>query len=87
MILRQILHNSPAVASSYLFGYGRGLSGKTTSTIGFDRRFNKAFAIEDRQAFVDLMVRGIPLPPPNAAANRARNLGRNTEVESLVTVP
>jgi hydroxyacylglutathione hydrolase len=64
---------------------GRGLSGKTTSTIGFERRFNKAFSIDDRQAFLDAMVRNIPLPPPNAAANRSRNLGRQTEVESLVT--
>jgi glyoxylase-like metal-dependent hydrolase (beta-lactamase superfamily II) len=65
---------------------GRGLSGKTTSTIGFERRFNKAFSIEDRKAFVDAMVRDIPLPPPNAAANRSKNLGRQTD-ESLVTVP
>jgi hydroxyacylglutathione hydrolase len=64
---------------------GRGLSGKTTSTIGFERRFNKAFSIDDRQAFVDAMVRDIPLPPPNAAANRSINLGRQIELESLVT--
>jgi hydroxyacylglutathione hydrolase len=63
---------------------GRGLSGKTTSTIGFERRFNKAFAIEDRQAFVDAMIRDIPSPPPNAAANRSSNLGRAEGVESLV---
>ena len=65
---------------------GRGLSGKTTSTIGFERRFNKAFSIDDRQAFVDAMLRDIPLPPPNAAANRARNLGRQGDIASLVTV-
>jgi glyoxylase-like metal-dependent hydrolase (beta-lactamase superfamily II) len=64
---------------------GRGLSGKPTSTIGFERRFNKAFSIDDRQAFVDLMVRDIPLPPPNAAANRSRNLGRQVERDSLIT--
>ncbi|HEY8848566.1 MAG TPA: MBL fold metallo-hydrolase, partial [Thermoanaerobaculia bacterium] len=58
---------------------------KTTSTIGFERRFNKAFSIDDRQAFVDAMVRDIPLPPPNAATNRSRNLGRQIDVESLVT--
>src|SRR5687767_7498535 len=55
---------------------GRGLSGKPTSTIGFERRFNKAFAIEERDAFVDAMLREIPPPPPNASANRAANLGR-----------
>ena len=64
---------------------GRGLSGKTTSTIGFERRFNRAFSIDDRQAFVDAMVRDIPLPPPNAAANRSRNLGRQREVASQLT--
>ncbi len=66
---------------------GRGLSGKTTSTIGFERRFNKAFSIDDRQAFVDAMVRDIPLPPPNAAGNRTRNLGRQVALESLVAAP
>ena len=64
---------------------GRGLSGKTTSTIGFERRFNKAFSIDDRQAFVDAMVHDIPLPPPNAAANRSINLGRQEEVASQLT--
>jgi glyoxylase-like metal-dependent hydrolase (beta-lactamase superfamily II) len=60
---------------------GRGLSGKPTSTIGFERRFNKAFAIEERDAFVDAMLRDIPPPPPNASANRAANLG-----DALVSV-
>ena len=64
---------------------GRGLSGKTTSTIGFERRFNRAFSIDDRQAFVDAMLRDIPLPPPNAAANRSQNLGRQGQVASQLT--
>lgn len=54
---------------------GRGLSGKPTSTIGFERRYNKAFRIEDRHTFVDAMVREIPPQPPNAAMHRAANLG------------
>ncbi len=29
---------------------GRRLSGKTSSTIGFERRFNRAFATEERTA-------------------------------------
>jgi hydroxyacylglutathione hydrolase len=66
---------------------GRGLSGKTASTIGFERRFNKAFSIDDRQAFVDAMVKDIPLPPPNAAENRTRNLGRQIALESMVAAP
>jgi hydroxyacylglutathione hydrolase len=55
---------------------GRGLSGKATSTIGFERRFNKAFRIEQRDAFVAAMLRDIPPPPERAAFVRAYNLGR-----------
>jgi glyoxylase-like metal-dependent hydrolase (beta-lactamase superfamily II) len=54
---------------------GRGLSGKATSTIGFERRFNRAFSIRDEDAFVDLMLREIPPRPPRAAEIRAENLG------------
>ncbi|MER8833147.1 MBL fold metallo-hydrolase [Mesorhizobium sp. M0909] len=55
--------------------YGRSLSGKPTSTIGFEKRFNKAFRIEDEGTFVATMVADIPLPPPDAARNRATNAG------------
>lgn len=55
---------------------GRGLSAKPWSTIGFERRFNKAFAVEDRERFVDAMLRDVPPPPPNASENRAANLGK-----------
>jgi len=55
---------------------GRALSGNPTSTIGFERRFNKTFAIDDEAAFVAAMLRDIPPAPPNAAATRAANLGR-----------
>jgi hydroxyacylglutathione hydrolase len=54
---------------------GRSLSGKPTSTIGFERRFNKAFRIEDETAFVSAMTAEIPPPPPNAALTRAANAG------------
>lgn len=54
---------------------GRSLSGKPTSTIGFERRFNKAFLIEDEDAFVSAMVADIPPPPPDAARTRAANAG------------
>lgn len=56
---------------------GRGLSGKPVSTIGFERRFNRAFGIADRDAFVEFMLRDIPPPPAGAAAIRAANLGRS----------
>ena len=54
---------------------GRGLSGKATSTIGFERRFNRAFSIHDEEEFVELMLREIPPRPPRAAEIRAENLG------------
>ena len=46
------------------------------STIGFERRFNKAFSVQDRAAFVERMLRDLPPPPPDAAAIRAANLGK-----------
>jgi hydroxyacylglutathione hydrolase len=55
---------------------GRSLSGKPTSTIGFERRYNKAFAINDAADFVRFMVAEIPPAPPEAAAVRAANAGR-----------
>jgi glyoxylase-like metal-dependent hydrolase (beta-lactamase superfamily II) len=54
---------------------GRGLSGKPSSTIGFERRFNRAFSLTDEQAFVGLMLTEIPPPPARAQEIRAENLG------------
>ena len=54
---------------------GRSLSGKPMSTIGFEKRFNKAFQIDDKDEFVRCMLENIPTPPPDAAKNRAINLG------------
>ena len=54
---------------------GRGLSGNPTSTIGFERRFNRAFGIADRDAFVQYMLRDTPPRPPDAERVRAENLG------------
>ena len=55
---------------------GRALSGNPGSTIGFERRFNKSFAIADESDFVAAMLRDIPPPPPDATDTRAANLGR-----------
>jgi glyoxylase-like metal-dependent hydrolase (beta-lactamase superfamily II) len=55
---------------------GRALSGKPMSTIGFERRFNRAFQIADRDEFIAHMLREIPTPPSNAKENRDVNLGR-----------
>lgn len=54
---------------------GRSLSGKPTSTIGFERRYNKAFRIEDEAAFLQAMLADIPPAPPQAAQVRAFNSG------------
>lgn len=55
---------------------GRALSGKAVSTIGFERRFNRAFQIDAVEQFVAFMLESIPAPPPNAAAIRALNRGQ-----------
>jgi len=54
---------------------GRSLSGKPTSTIGFEKRHNKAFRIENEEVFVRAMVADIPPPPAQAAEIRAVNSG------------
>jgi glyoxylase-like metal-dependent hydrolase (beta-lactamase superfamily II) len=59
---------------------GRGLSGKASSTIGFERRFNRAFAITEKEPFVELMLREIPPRPEGAEEIRARNLGAASPV-------
>jgi glyoxylase-like metal-dependent hydrolase (beta-lactamase superfamily II) len=54
---------------------GRSLSGKPTSTIGFEKRFNKAFRIEDESTFLRTMLADIPPAPPQAAQVRSLNSG------------
>lgn len=54
---------------------GKSLSGKPWSTIGFEKRHNKAFRIDDEGKFVRRMVSDIPPAPPQAAELRALNAG------------
>lgn len=54
---------------------GRALSGKPVSTVGFERRFNPAFQINNPDEFVRHMLESIPPPPPDAARVRATNQG------------
>ncbi|HTK48395.1 MAG TPA: MBL fold metallo-hydrolase [Gemmatimonadaceae bacterium] len=54
---------------------GRGLSGNPVSTVGFERRFNRAFSVTDAETLVALMLRDIPPRPPRAAEIRAVNMG------------
>ncbi len=54
---------------------GRSLSGKPMSTIGFERRRNLAFKIDDEPEFIRMMLADIPPPPEGAARFRAANAG------------
>jgi hydroxyacylglutathione hydrolase len=54
---------------------GRSLSGKPTSTIGFEKRANRAFRIDDEEEFVRTMLADIPPARPEAARTRAINAG------------
>ena len=54
---------------------GRRLSGKPSSTIGFERRHSAALKIEAESEFVDFMLKDIPPPPEDAAEIRAWNSG------------
>ena len=58
---------------------GRALSGKPTSTIGFERRYNAAFGIAEAGQFVALMLENTAPAPPEAAALRAWNAGRSPQ--------
>jgi len=60
---------------------GRSLSGKPTSTIGFEKRHNKAFGIDDEAAFLRVMLADVPPAPPQAAQVRAANSGMMAAAE------
>jgi hydroxyacylglutathione hydrolase len=53
---------------------GRAMSGKPSSTIGFERRFNAALRPRSRKEFVAFMLRD--LPPAPADHNRIRQANR-----------
>lgn len=61
---------------------GRSLSGKTVSTIGFERMFNRALRLGSREEFVHFMLQEIPPRPERAAATRAMNTGLQERVEA-----
>jgi glyoxylase-like metal-dependent hydrolase (beta-lactamase superfamily II) len=55
---------------------GKGLSGKATSTIGFERRFSPPLQrLASKTDFVRFVLEGLPPQPPQFADNRRRNLG------------
>lgn len=59
---------------------GRNLSANPVSTIGFERRFNRAFSESGAEPFVELMLRDVPPRPPRASETRAANMGEQVDV-------
>ncbi|MDH4274631.1 MAG: MBL fold metallo-hydrolase, partial [Gammaproteobacteria bacterium] len=55
---------------------GVGLSGKPSSTIGFEKRFNPGLQWSDKAAFVDALVTAIPPRPAGMSEMVAVNCGR-----------
>lgn len=60
---------------------GRSLSGKPMSTIGFEKKYNQAFGINDKESFVEFMLKEIPPRPAAAEQIRAVNLGLRERVD------
>ena len=60
---------------------GRGLSAQPASTIGFERRHNKALQFESEQAFVDALIKDVPPVPPQQAEIVAANRSGRPLVE------
>jgi hypothetical protein len=60
---------------------GRSLSGKPMSTIGFEKRHNRAFAIDSEADFIRFMIANVPPAPPQAAQIRALNSGQAEAAE------
>jgi glyoxylase-like metal-dependent hydrolase (beta-lactamase superfamily II)/rhodanese-related sulfurtransferase len=66
---------------------GRAMSGKTASTIGFERRFNSALQAPDEETFIRNLMTGLPPKPPNfehiISRNRAQALPLSGEIRPL----
>jgi hydroxyacylglutathione hydrolase len=58
---------------------GRSLSANPVSTLGFEKRHNKAFRIDSEAEFIRFMLSDIPPAPPEAALLRAINSGRRAK--------
>ncbi|MFC7064203.1 MBL fold metallo-hydrolase [Halobacillus seohaensis] len=55
---------------------GRKLSGKPTSTIGFEKRFNHALLIQEKDDFIKHMMEDVPPQPENFKEMRKVNQGK-----------
>jgi hydroxyacylglutathione hydrolase len=60
---------------------GRGLSANPASTVGFERRNNKALQFDSEDAFVEALVKDIPPAPPRQAEIIATNRAGRALVE------
>jgi hydroxyacylglutathione hydrolase len=60
---------------------GRGLSSNPGSTIGFERRHNRALQFDSEEQFVEALVRDIPPAPPQQAEILAANRSGRPLVE------
>jgi hydroxyacylglutathione hydrolase len=60
---------------------GRGLSSHPASTVGFERRHNKALRFDSEQGFVAALVNDIPPAPPRQAEIVAANRSGRPLVE------
>jgi len=54
---------------------GKAMSAKSGSTIGFERRFNPALQLRERQAFVDFLMKDLPPKPPSFEKIVGKNKG------------
>lgn len=52
---------------------GRAMSGKPSSTLGFERRFNQALRQHDPDEFITFMLTDLPAPPAGHQEIRAAN--------------
>ena len=59
-----------------------GISGKTSSTVGFEKRFNPFLSGKNRQDFILALTTGIPDKPAGFEKIVAINLGRSTTASS-----
>lgn len=58
---------------------GRSLSGKPSSSIGYEKHFNKALQINNEKQFVEFMLSDIPQPPLGFEKIRAYNMGHSEQ--------
>ena len=65
----------------------RGLSANPISTIGFERRHNKALQLASEHAFVEALVRDLPPAPEGQAAIVAANRSGRPLAEGLTSGP